>query len=435
MKWNWQSWQWPVLAVYVALLAFISRLPRSDFSLLIAASALAFVLWWVVYRNKRHISILWFIVAFVLLRLPFFLELPLLSDDFYRFLWDGLLIHSGVNPFGAVPVETFGILPAGTDMRYAAELLAHMNSAPYPSVYPTLHQAVFAVAAWFGGSDILAGVNVIRGVFVGVEAVVAVFLYRRLAAVPLAYFLYLLNPLTVVEGLGNVHFEAMMVPLFAVMVWACRSERTKLGAISWAAAILVKLNPLILAPTFLFRMRARRRWTFFAWAAGVVIIGLVLLRPWTGFAAVDGGMSLYFRSFEFNASIYYLLRQGITAIIGYNPIAWLGPALGVGALLAIVLWAFLKRRAVSLPEVALGIYILYLLFATTVHPWYVIPVLYFALAAGRPLIAIWSFAAFLSYAHYLPPIGPKAASLFVEYGLLAAALWMEHRRRSWFADE
>lgn len=424
---------WLVWALYVAAFAVVARVPRSDFFLLLAPVGVAFALWIFPYRHRHGLAPVWIAAAFVLGRLPFFFELPLLSDDFYRFLWDGTLINSGLNPFGAVPIDTIHALHPSVDPDYAHLLLHHMNSPRYPSVYPTLHQVVFAFGARVGGTDLLAGVNAMRAVFVAVEVAAAVFLYRRSRRAFIPFALYLLNPLTVIEGVGNAHFEALLVPLFAWLLWAVRADRPVGSAASWAAAVLVKLHPLILAPVWLFRWRGRRRWLFFGVAGALVIGGLALLQPWQGVAAFQGGVSLYFHTFEFNASLYYAVREVVAFFVGYNPIAWLGPLLGVIGGLALVVWAVLGRR-IPTATAALGVYVLYLLFATTVHPWYVLPVIYLALAARRPLIAVWSLTVFLSYAHYLPPVGPAFIALFIEYGLLVAAIIVEHKRMPWLSE-
>ena len=39
----------------------------------------------------------------ILFRLIFFVSTPLLSQDFFRFIWDGMLISNGMNPYEFTP--------------------------------------------------------------------------------------------------------------------------------------------------------------------------------------------------------------------------------------------------------------------------------------------------------------------------------------------
>jgi hypothetical protein len=70
-----------------------------------------------------------------------------------------------------------------------------------------------------------------------------------------------------------------------------------------------------------------------------------------------------------------------------------------------------------------------------VHPWYLIPIVFLALASGRSLILIWSFTAWLSYAHYLQPIGAPYILIAIEYLLLVAAILVENNIKPWFRND
>jgi len=189
---------------------------RSDFGAHLSLLVALFLIYAAGFKGCKVLNTWVLLRWIVLLRLPFFLELPQLSDDFYRFLWDGLLLTKGINPFGAVPAEMdLGIF---ADQAFAEKLLSGMNSAEYGSVYPPLHQAVFWIGAQLSGGSLLAGVNAMRAVILLAEAGMAVY-FLRFSQWKNAGFVtaaYLLNPLVVVEGTGNVHMEALMLPFLAV---------------------------------------------------------------------------------------------------------------------------------------------------------------------------------------------------------------------------
>ncbi|MCA1753033.1 MAG: hypothetical protein LC670_14830 [Flavobacteriales bacterium] len=377
----------------------------------------------------QHVKFGLLVASLILTRLPFFFHLPQLSDDFYRFLWDGLLLTEGINPFGAVPTDMD--LTLFGKKEFAERLLAGMNSAGYGSVYPPLHQAVFWIGAKLSGGSLLGGVNAMRAVIVLAEAGMAAY-FLRFSGLKNAGFImaaYLLNPLVVVEGVGNAHMEALMVPLLAVGLHMLISQKTLKGSLLFAGSVLVKLTPLLLAPMLFFRKEGSNRWLMAATVVVAVAIAFLPFAPWYLFSGVDGSFGLYFQSFEFNASVYYLLREAFTPIVGYNPIAVLGPVLA-GITVLVLLWIALRAGQLDFYTAALYSYVAYYLLATTVHPWYLIPVVYLSLAAKRPVWLVWSFTVWFSYSHYLEQVGPKWGWLVLEYGILAMAILVDSRR--WF---
>ncbi len=234
-------------------------------------------------------------------------------------------------------------------------------------------------------------------------------------------YTYLLNPLVVVEGIGNVHFEAALLPFLAIAIDQARQSKSNGASLGLGLAILLKLNPLILLPAFL---KERDGWRMVLVTGLIVVLGFL---PFVG-GVLDSlsGIDLFFRNFEFNASIYYVLSEIGQAIIGYNPVSILGPALGV---ISATLMLAVGFSNAELKEKALLVYLIFLLFSSTVHPWYVIPVVYLSLLTDRKAILIWSFTAFFSYSHYLEVLEPKYNWLIGEYALLFVAMIYEYRRR------
>ena len=71
---------------------------------------------------------------------------PTLSDDGYRYIWDGAVqVQNGWNPYAETPREH---VARGFEPPVPLEAL---NSPDYPSVYPPVSQLVFAFSAWAGG--------------------------------------------------------------------------------------------------------------------------------------------------------------------------------------------------------------------------------------------------------------------------------------------
>jgi len=134
--------------------------------------------------------------------------------------------------------------------------------------------------------------------------------------------------------------------------------------------------------------------------------GAVFLLPFLFFfnptivGNVSTTLDLYFRRFEFNASLYYLLRGVGTYLTGFNPIATIGPLLALASVSLILFFSWSKKRNLSLPERWLFALTAYLLCATTVHPWYVVPLIALSVLTTFRFPIVWSVVLPLTYVAY-----------------------------------
>ena len=73
---------------------------------------------------------------------------PMLSDDVYRYVWDGRVQLEGVHPYRYAPVD-----PALGTLR-DAHVFPRINHPEVPTIYPPLAQSLFAglaLAGYLGG--------------------------------------------------------------------------------------------------------------------------------------------------------------------------------------------------------------------------------------------------------------------------------------------
>ena len=140
-------------------------------------------------------------------------------------------------------------------------------------------------------------------------------------------------------------------------------------------------------------------------------------------------VDLFVSQFEFNASVYYLVRELGIWILGHNPIGMLGPALKVVTVVLISCLALRRHHSpVSAVESALWMWATYLFLATTVHPWYVIPLVALGTLSGRVWPWIWSGLIFFSYSHYQGGGFQEAYEwIAAQYTLLAVTVVLEYR--------
>lgn len=415
--------------VYIAGVVVMGYfLPRSSAIPLFSIYAGCFVLYWRFYQLSRNgLDTKKILLLAVVLRLVLCFSTPSWSEDYARFLWDGHLVSQGLDPYAEKPSNL--ITEPDLASERMEELYGLMNSPHYHSVYPPSNQLVFLLAATFGGESVLSGLFVIRSILLLFELLTFYMLYlllRNFRQAAHKITLYALNPLVIMEVIGNLHFEGMMLTMILAGIYFFQTHRYASSGGALGMAVSIKLSPLMLFPAFLNRLPRKAFWGF-GLAAGAVM-GLLLaplLFAWEGFSQ---SLNLYSDSFEFNASIYYLFRQLGYWLEGYNTIGVLGPLSKVTTFILIVFVSLRNKNpdARSLSETLLSVYLIYFLLNTVVHPWYIIPALGISVLTEKKMFILWSLLIILSYhAYQHQPYRESAWYLFLEYGLLGWLLWKE----------
>ena len=386
----------------------------------------------------------WGLGAALVFRLLWLPALPAWSDDLYRFRWDGLLVAHGANPFQFRPDELIAdgaraALPAAADRAAVLPelqgLYRHLNSPHYYSVYPPVGQFVFGVAARLFPTSDRGFAVVLRLVTLAAEAGTAWLLLALLPALgapPERALRYLLHPLVVVELTGNLHLEGLLVFFILLALWLLGRGRWAGSALALGLGVATKLLPLLALPLLVRRLGWRRFGAYAAVVAGAVA---ALFGPFLSaelFQNISRSLSLYFRSFEFNASIYYVARAVGYWLTTYNQIAVIGPALALaGGGLGLVLAGREHRpRLATLPQALLLLLTAYYALATTVHPWYLTLLIGLSALSRFRFPLVWGGLAVLSYAAYRT--SPYAENLWLigaEYAVTLAVLAVEVYRR------
>ncbi len=360
---------------------------------------------------------------------------PNLSDDVYRFVWDGRLAAQGIHPFALTPAQ---VMQSGQALvGITSELFEQLNSPHYYTVYPSVCQAVFWMAAKVFPENVSGAILIIKLFLLAAEGL-AVWSLWRLRPGGWAAAAYALHPLAIVEVVGNAHFEGAMVAFLLTGLWCLHRPRWWWASAFWALAIAVKLLPLLFLPILGLALEKRARWHFLG---GVMLFSALLFWPlwdWVVLKNLLNSLQLYFRRFAFNASVYYVLQVLLsgTSFEGVVAARLLGALLGLVVFAGVWLLAFCQRIALLDRMVwAAG---LYLLLATTVHPWYVLVPFTLSLASERRprwrFPAVWAAAVVLSYSHYAGGgFQEQYGWIMLEYAAVGSALALDlfqgpHRR-------
>lgn len=424
------------VAVVVAALMFFligHVIPRDAFGSLMAAFLCAFTCYGIFVAWHKKISFKWILFIALLFRLAFLFSTPQLSDDYFRFIWDGRLLENGWSPYESMPTEVEADIARIIDPE--GELIRGMNSPAYYSVYPPLNQFFFWIAAVLS-NDAAGAINVLRLLLILADMILIIMLisYTRKSGGLKPAVLYGLNPLVVAEISGNLHFEGMVGLLLFLSVALLISKKSFRSGLFLGLSAAIKLTPFIYLPALLFYQSSERRIWY-----GMLSLLVFSLSGWWLLEPVElsnfvQSLRLYFQTFEFNASLYYLAREAGSWWLGYNPIAITGIVIPItGALL--IIWISLRNRKTERDFIWQRLALVgtvYLLFATTVHPWYLIPVLALAANSGLSFPFIWSGIVLLSYSAYQS--AEYAENLFltgIEYFILILLMAVELIRPSW----
>ncbi len=416
------AWELGVLvATLEGLVCLWARLPSwiDQLGRLQMLAALSFAVYVLLLRRIQVFErlarpLLVLLVVSAVLRLTLILVPPVLSDDIYRYLWEGRVLLHGADPYRLAPSH-----PALAHLRDTT-IYPRINHPELATIYPPLSLAGFAIPAAIWPTVVGMKAWVVLW-DLGVVAALGYWL-RSLGRSPLWAAAYAWNPLLLVEYAGNGHNDpCAILGLVLALAWAERRPLASAAALS--VGVLTKLAPILALPFLL------RRWPWRArlLALGSCGAGLGLYASWA--RGPDSGLQAYWRSWRNNDLLFHYLHLWVGDAVRARV-----AALILLALMGVVLW--LKR---SRPDSAsrwlnrAG-----LLLSPTAHPWYWgWPLVHEPLGISWPWLLL-SLTAFLSYGVLRAPAEGTGGHLplgwrWVEYGLpltLALGLELAKRRRS-----
>ena len=370
---------------------------RRDFGQLITVYTILFLAYFVFlsYRDRSNLNNL--IAAGLLFRFILVFSVPALSDDFYRFLWDGHIQHLGFNPFDFTPRQ---FLNQHSD-PYLQQLFPKLNSPDYYSVYPQLCQTLFKLAANIAGESIQENIIVLKSVLF-LSELGSIFLLQKLLSAknlnPNLSLYYILNPLVIIELTGNIHFEAIMIFFILLAAWYIHKQKQISSASAMTLAIQAKLIPIIAIPLLIKEIGFRKTvWYSLACLLLMCFLSSGLLNTPERFFHFFESLQLYFGKFEFNGSLYIVFRSIGWWILDYNPIAVLSKIMLVLSLTGML---YIYYRKMNLLSGFFWLLIVYLGCSAIVHPWYLSPLIALSAFVRYRFVLIWSALIPLTYITY-----------------------------------
>jgi len=313
-----------ILLAFYSLLAFQSDMASAVPALVAVSAVLVSLLALVLYAEGRG-AVRWSPTGILLvaagLRVLFVFGPPELSDDLYQYLWDGLQLANGHNPYRAAPSA---MLPGDEASR---SLLGLVNHPDFITIYPPAAQLIFAAGAQI--SEAFWGLKIL---LLAMDLFTCFLILRLLTVLGLSpgrSILYAWHPLPILEIGSSGHIDGaglfflflslalLAVPLGRDAVrttpspWfgRCRMAalRTFLAGLAAATAVLVKLFPLFFLPGLLMLVAKGNRSSFLA---GVLTGATVLVLPFMPeIGNLLGTLDIYLQNWEFSGLVFRVLRR------------------------------------------------------------------------------------------------------------------------------
>lgn len=386
------------LVIWIALTGLVSSIialsfvsvDRSKLPIMLALVVFGSICWLICWRfgTFRLPTILLFAIIFrvALIGLP-----PSLSDDAYRYIWDGLVQHEGLNPYQFPPEEV------PVDTLKDDSVYNNLNSKSFISVYPPVSQYIFRFGSQWHNPNSYLSYYLIKVIFVLAE-LIAIFVLARIVSSGFVLF-YAWNPVIIIETAGQAHTESAVLLALVLVIYFAQKNQSRWSSVFLSIAGCIKLYPFIFFP-FLWRRHGWRS----VWPGVVVTILLCIpyLAPYI-YSNVSTSLDLYARFFEFNAGLYYALKAGMQWLTGEDWSKQLGPMLRTIFICGLpLIYLSDKLRNWSLPQAMLVTTGCYFVLTTTIHPWYLTVPIFLSACLQAPKwhwiwLAICSIGTYLSY--------------------------------------
>lgn len=366
----------------------------------------------VTFNHKQFvIPLIVILLAAVIFRLTLVGTTPSLSDDIYRYLWDGRVQLAGINPYVYAPND-----PA---LSFLSNEHASLINFPHlRTVYPPITQFAFWLGASIAQTLIAQKFIFICAEIMTITALLIILLKRRMN--PMWVLAYAWHPLVVLEISGSGHNDSLGIAFLWMGIAAWQFSRYGSSAVSFAAGFLSKFGSLIMMPWWGFRKKAYR-WLFIFAALCVIPI---LIQPQVIVNIRDSFSGVTAVRVDTNSSFYIIL----VGLLKNAKIAKIIIAIFTGAFL--IWWA---RRESDSIRYLLGAVSVVALLTPVLHPWYllwVIPCFCFIrflpmiVLTGTVVLAYTIWPNFASTGVWAMPL---SARLF-EYGpVMILGLWEVRR--------
>ncbi|MFQ5602762.1 MAG: hypothetical protein ACE5HS_05785 [bacterium] len=245
----------------------------------------------------------------VIFRLTLLITTPSLSDDIYRYVWDGKVALNGINPYLYPPNDE-----ALSSLR-DDEIYPKVNHPEISTIYPPMSQIVFLVLARI--KPTVMGFKTAILLLDLLTAWVLFLIIKRLSLNWNRMLLYFWNPLVIVEFSGNGHADVFGILLLAAALYFVVRGRTLWANFYLVLSFLTKFISVILLPIFALLKNEFKSMVLFLF----VILAAAFYLPYSDAGErLVTGLVVYSAKWQFNASIFTVI---LAAVKAWLPQEWI----------------------------------------------------------------------------------------------------------------
>ena len=325
----------------------------------------------------------------VIIRLPFVTEDSILSNDFQRYLWDGMVFLRGYHPWSHTPASIAGDL----------DILSFLprDHRDIQSLYPWTSLFYFSVLSIFASTKVLFSM---MGLVLDVLTFLLLKKIFRAQKLSISKsILYFWSPLIIIENIYSAHVDGLGIYLmcFFLFTFICQNRFSR-----WFFVLMahVKLWPILFATVFIpikkYRLKTLQACLFFT-------IGFSTLL----YFGVDG-LFQYSTRWEFQNPLYLFLK-----FLFGSPQSRVVLLVLLFLVLTLVGYRIYQER-ISFLEGMLWVVSSFLVFSPTLYPWYTVWLL--------PLLMLrWNTGMFI-FAH-LSVLSYEVVPKYISLGVWEPKLW------------
>ena len=329
--------------------------------LALVQSALYLVVAWLIVRARDARSTLLIVLLFAaIFRLSIVFAPPYLSDDIYRYVWDGRVQAAGINPYRYIPADE------------------HLQSLRDEEIYPKINRRDYAHTMYppaaelmyFLATRVSESVTWMKLSIVGFELIAIWILMELLASFGLPrqrILIYAWHPLAVWEFAGSGHVDPLAFAFIALALLARRRNWETATGIALGLATLAKLFPIFLFPVLY------KRWGWKMPVALVVTIAAGYL-PYLGVGplGVLGFIPGYAQERGIVNGEQFFILGLVNRVLGVQLPNAIFLSFAGAVLLALALWSVLKREDDRLGYMKRGLVLgtAFMVLFTPHFPWY-----------------------------------------------------------------
>ncbi len=381
-----------------------------------------FVAWLAIKARAARSTLIIVIVFAALFRLSLLFSPPYLSDDIYRYVWDGRVQAAGINPYRYIPADS------ALAQLQDKEIYPRINRKDYArTIYPPAAEAVF-----FLTTRISETVTWMKATMVLFEALAVWALAQVLASFGLPrqrVLLYAWHPLAVWEFAGSGHADSIAIAFIALALLARRRNSETGTGITLAGATLGKVFPFVLFPAFY------KRW---GWKLPLVFLITIVVGylPYLGVGPTRALVFLFGNAPERGiegGKDFFLLTAVRRLPLGFHvpTAAFVIFAVLVGAVLSAWMIARRNENYIANPLIIGSVFVI---LVSPHFPWYFAWLIPFLCLIPDPSVIYLTLASFVMYLTWLGDapnqvLKMKAVIYVPTLVLCAFMVWWRRRKR------